>query len=217
MIPLRYREMLPPYMYEIDMVERHFMVMEQEIDEREKKIDDIGDQFILQRATWALSAWEWIYFRQESEETLEQRREGIRRKRWAKRPFKLSALRLLGAQHGKLLNVIEAFEEKEIHFEFAANSPIDVAGLFADFEYIRPVHINRSVPVAKTTTPAIVLSGQAYQYSIDFPICGFEMPQEPGTSGVLAAQSITVGAASTRARIDSPITGFELPMQGGTP
>ena len=146
MIPLRYREMLPPHMYEIDMAERHFGVMELVVDEREKSIDDLGNQFVLQRATWSLPIWEWIYFRQEQIGTLEQRRDAIRRKRWAKRPFTLSTLRLIGRKYGNLLDVQENFLKKTILFVYAVDAPLDVKSLMEDFEYIRPVHINKALP-----------------------------------------------------------------------
>jgi hypothetical protein len=217
MIPVRYREVLPPYWYENEVAGWHFGVMEEEIDLRAKKMDELVDQFLLQRATWGLDLWEWIYFRSDQLGTIEQRREAIRRKRLAKKPFKLPILRQIGLQYGKLLKVTEEFLAKEIHFEYDGSSPINVAGLFDDFEYIRPVHINRAVPVAKTATPAITLGGKGYSHSVDFPICGFEMPQELGTSGVLATQNITMAATTAYSRIDSPITGFEIPIQGGTP
>lgn len=217
MIPIRYREVLPPYWYENEVAGWHFCVMEEEVDSREKKMDDLVDQFLLKRATWGLGLWEWIYFRAEQVGTIEQRREAILRKRLAKKPFKLSILRQLGAQYGKLLDVKEDFLAKEIHFEYDTSSPISLEGLFGDFEYIRPVHINRAVPVAKASTSTITLSAKAYSHRIDFPICGLEMPTETGTSGAVAKQHITIGAATTRAGIDSPITGFEIPMQGGTP
>lgn len=217
MIPIRYREVLPPYWYENEVAGWHFGVMEEEIDLRGKKMNELVDQFLLQRATWGLGLWEWIYFRTDQIGTITQRREAIRRKRLAKKPFKLPILRQLGSQYGKLLQVKEEFLAKEIHFEYDSSSPINVAGLFDDFEYIRPVHINRAVPVAKTSTPAITFGGKGYYHALDFPICGLEMPLELGTSGVLATQNMTVTATAAHARIDSPITGFEIPMQGGTP
>ncbi|WP_226001015.1 putative phage tail protein [Paenibacillus sp. BJ-4] len=146
MIPLRYREMLPPHMYEIGMAERHFGVMELVVDDREKSIDDLGNQFVLKTATWALPIWEWIYFHQEQIGTLEQRREAIRRKRWAKRPFTLPTLRLIGGKYGNLLDVQEDFLAKQIRFVYSVNSALDVKALLADFEYIRPVHINKALP-----------------------------------------------------------------------
>ncbi|PYE49865.1 DUF2313 domain-containing protein [Paenibacillus barcinonensis] len=216
MIPVRYREVLPPYWYENEVAGWHFGVMEEEIDLRESKMEELVNQFLLQRATWGLDLWEWIYFRAEQVGSMANRREAIRRKKLAKKPFKLPILRQIGSQYGKLLQVTEEFLAKEIHFEYDSSSPINVAGLFTDFEYIRPVHINRAVPVVKTSTPAITMGGKGYSFSLDFPICGLEMPQELGTSGVLAVENITVGAATSYARIDSPITGFEIPMQGGT-
>ncbi|UOK65373.1 hypothetical protein MT997_14110 [Paenibacillus sp. OVF10] len=217
MIPVRYREVLAPYWYENEVAGWHFGVMEEEIDLRAEKMSELVNQFLLQRSTWGLDLWEWIYFRTEQVGPLANRREAIRRKRLAKKPFKLPILRQLGAQYGKLLQVKEEFLAKEIHFEYEGSSPINMAGLFTDFEYIRPVHINRAVPVAKTTTPAITMTGKGYSHSVDFPICGLEMPLELGTSGVLATQNVMVGAVTSHARIDSPITGFEIPMQGGTP
>lgn len=218
MIPVRYREVLPPFWYENEMAGWHFSVMEEEINSREKKMDDLVNQFLLQRATWGLGLWEWIYFRTEQIGTITNRREAIRRKRLAKKPFKLPILRQLGTQYGKLLQVKEEFLTKEIHFEYDTSSPINLEGLFVDFEYIRPVHINRAVPIAKAPTSTITLNARTYTYRIDFPICGFEMPMEPGTSGIMAKETITFKAATTQARIDSPITGFEIPMQqGGMP
>ncbi|WP_338542828.1 hypothetical protein [Paenibacillus tundrae] len=217
MIPVRYREVLPPYWYENEVAVWHFGVMEEEIDLREQKMNDLVNQFLLQRATWGLGIKEWIYFRAEQVGTLANRREAIRRKRLAKKPFKLPILRQIGLQYGKLLQVREEFQAKEIHFEYDSKAPINLAGLFGDFEYIRPVHINRAVPVIKTTTPAITLSGNVYCHAVDFPICGLEMPLELGRSGVLASQSITIAPTASHTRIDSPITGFEIPMQGGVP
>lgn len=217
MIPVRYREVLPPYWYENEVAGWHFGVMEEEIDLRSEKMSELVNQFLLQRSTWGLDLWEWIYFRTGQVGSLANRREAIRRKRLAKKPFKLPILWQLGTQYGKLLQVKEEFLAKEIHFEYEGSSPINMAGLFTDFEYIRPVHINRAVPVAKTTTPAITMTGKGYSHSVDFPICGLEMPLELGTSGVLATQNITVAATAAHARIDTPITGFEIPMQGGTP
>ncbi|WP_052520697.1 DUF2313 domain-containing protein [Aneurinibacillus migulanus] len=80
MIPLRYREVLPPYWYEIDMAERHFSVMEEAMNGREKITNELRDQFILQRATYALEVWEWIYFRKVQTGSFEERREAIRKK-----------------------------------------------------------------------------------------------------------------------------------------
>lgn len=149
MIPLRYREMLPPHMYEIDMAERHFGFMELVVDDREKSIDDLGNQFILQRAIWGLPIWEWIYFRLEQTGTLEQRRDAIRRKRWAKRPFNLQTLRLIGGKYGNLLDVQEDFLAKQIRFVYSVDSALDIKSLMEDFEYIRPVHINKALPSIK--------------------------------------------------------------------
>lgn len=146
MIPLRYREMLPPHMYEIDMAKRHFDVMELVVDDREKSIDDLGNQFVLKTATWSLPIWEWIYFRQEQIGTLEQRRDAIRRKRWAKRPFTLPTLRLIGNKYGKLLDIQEDFLAKQIRFVYSVESDVDIKSLMENFEYIRPVHINKALP-----------------------------------------------------------------------
>jgi len=176
MIPLKYRQALPPYWYEIDMADRHFSVMEEEMGGREKTIDDLGSQFMLQRATWALSLWEWIYFQAMQSGTDVQRREAILKKKLANKPFKLPVLRALGSQYGKLLRVSEDFIAKEILFSFSAEKPIDLKRLYEDFEYIRPVHIRRATTSIQTEIETIVISGKANYHPIDFPICGFEMP-----------------------------------------
>ncbi|GIO84522.1 hypothetical protein J25TS5_14540 [Paenibacillus faecis] len=150
MIPLRYREMLPPYMYEIDMAERHFAVMEKEIDDRGGIIDDLSNQFLLQRATWTLPLWEWMYLRQEQVGKYEPRRETVRRKKLSKLPFTLGTLRTLGARHGELVDVREDFVTRTIRFIYRIDSELDFGRLYADFEYIRPVHINKAVPAIRT-------------------------------------------------------------------
>ncbi|MDO7908419.1 hypothetical protein Q5741_18625 [Paenibacillus sp. JX-17] len=216
MIPQRYREVLPPHWYENEIAEWHFGIMEEAVDTHEAKLEELQGQFLLQRATWGISVWEWMYFHQVQSGTLEQRREAIRRKRLAKRPFTLPALRQMGAQYGKLQVVVEKFEDKEIHFEYAANAPINVNGLQTDFEYVRPVHIKQAVTVAKPITEQIAVKGSAYQHTVDYPICGLEMPQEIGVSGTLAAETMNLAGQPSYYRIDSPIAGFEIPMKEGT-
>lgn len=176
MIPLKYRKSLPPYWYEIDMADRHFSVLEEEMDGREKTIDDLGNQFMLQRATWALSVWEWIYFQAEQAGTETERREAIRKKRLASKPFKLPVLRALGSQYGKLLRVSEDFLGKEILFSFSAEKPVDLKKFYQDFEYVRPVHVRRANTTIQTDFETIVVSGKASYHPVDFPICGFEIP-----------------------------------------
>lgn len=176
MIPLKYRKSLPPYWYEIDMADRHFSVMEEEMDGRERTIDDLGNQFMLQRATWALSVWEWIYFQAEQAGTETERREAIRKKKLASKPFKLPVLRAIGEQHGELIRVSEDFMAKEILFSFSAEKPIDLKRLYEDFEYIRPVHVRRATTSIHIKAETIALRGQGNCNTVDFPICGFEVP-----------------------------------------
>lgn len=215
MIPLRYRKTLPPYWYEIDMAERHFSVMEKEMDDREKNMNGLRDQFILQRATYALEVWEWIYFRKVQTGSFAERREAIRKKRWAKRPFKLPVLRLIGSQCGRLLDVREDFLAKEVYFEYAADEGIDLKRLYEDFEYIRPVHIKRAVPVAQVESKPILVKGHSYSHAVDFPICGLETLIGTTVTGQISKQSLLVGSEEHHHSIDMPITGFEIPMGEG--
>lgn len=215
MIPLRYRKVLPPYWYEIDMAERHFSVMEKEMNDREKITNELRDQFILQRATYALEVWEWIYFRKVQSGSFAERREVIRKKRWARRPFKLPVLRLIGSQCGKLLDVREDFLSKEVYFEYVANEGIDLKRLYEDFEYIRPVHINRAVPVARVETKPILVKGTGYSHVVDFPICGLETLIDTAVTGQIFTQSLSVRNEEHHHPVDMPITGFEIPMGEG--
>ncbi|MCP1358774.1 hypothetical protein [Aneurinibacillus migulanus] len=203
MIPLRYREVLPPYWYEIDMAERHFSVMEEAMNGREKITNELRDQFILQRATYALEVWEWIYFRKVQTGSFEERREAIRKKRWAKQPFKLPVLRLMGSQSGKLLDVTEDFLKKEVLFEYAADEAINLVHLYRDFEYIRPVHVNRAVAVAKTMTTPIIVQGDARNFDVTYRRCG-----ETITEGVQDGQLARAGV-----HIFGDVYGFDVPYQ----
>lgn len=146
MIPQRYREVLPPFWYENEIAGWHFSVMEETMDSREMNMDELQNQFLLQRATWALSLWDWIYFRSEQLGTTEQRREAIRRRKWARKPFNLAVLRSLGSQHGNLIQVKEDFIGKIITFQYTLDTDANYEFIFnellTDFEYIRPVHVN---------------------------------------------------------------------------
>lgn len=203
MIPLRYREVLPPYWYEIDMAERHFSVMEEAMNGREKITNELRDQFILQRATYALEVWEWIYFRKVQTGSFEERREAIRKKRWAKQPFKLPVLRLMGSQSGKLLDVTEDFLKKEVLFEYAADEAINLIHLYRDFEYIRPVHVNRAVAVAKTMTTPIIVQGDTRNFDVTYRRCG-----ETITEGIRDGQLAQAGV-----NVLGDAYGFSVPYQ----
>lgn len=145
MIPKRYRGMLPAYWYEIDMAERHFSLMQDEMELREQKIDELSNQFILPMATWSLWIWEWIYFRRKMNGSDSYRREGIRQKRWGNSPFRIAVLRDLGNQHGKLLEIKEDFINNDIEFQFSTEESIDQESLRRNIEYIRPVHVRNLV------------------------------------------------------------------------
>jgi hypothetical protein len=75
-----------------------------------------------------------------------------------------------------LISVSEDFLAKEIHFEFSLVQPFNMAGLQADFEYVRPVHIRRAVFSSAVPTQVINIKGTGYSHGVDFPICGFEVP-----------------------------------------
>lgn len=209
MIPLRYREVLPPYWYEDPHAEQHFALMEKEIDERADQILGAADQYVLQRATLSLPVWEWMYFRKAQQGTYEQRREAIRQKRLAKRPFTLPTLRLFASKYGRLKEIQERYAEGEIDFIFEAGQAVDLDGLYQDFEYISPVHINGYMPVLRNTPEVIVIKPTAYYHAVDFPICGLEMPLDAGTSGQLVNENLIASGTGHYFGIDSPITGLE--------
>lgn len=173
MIPVRFREALPPYWYENEVAGWHFGVMEEEINLREQKMNDLVDQFILKRATWGIGIKEWVYFRAEQLGTFEQRREAIRRKRLAKKPFKLPILHSLASPHGDLIQVKEDFIGKTITFQYTLDTNVNYEviykALFTDFEYIRPVHVNKmQLETVRECNPALEISSnyKAYQYPL---------------------------------------------------
>ncbi|MEW4368638.1 putative phage tail protein [Paenibacillus kandeliae] len=209
MIPLRYREVLPPYWYEDSHAEQHFALMEKEIDERADQILGAADQYVLQRATLSLPVWEWMYFHKAQQGTYEQRREAIQQKRLAKRPFTIPTLRLLAGKYGHLVSIQERFLDKQIDFVFAAGERVDLDGLYKDFEYIRPVHINKHTPILSNPAEVVSIGIQAYYHDVDFPICGLEMSYEEGTNGQLVGATVVADASGHYFGIDSPIAGLE--------
>ncbi len=209
MIPTRYRAMLPPYWYEDQHAEQHFALAEEVMDMQADQNLNRADEYVLQRATSALDVWDWIYFRKSQPGTYAQRREAIRQKRLAKRPFTLTTLRLLASKYGLLNDIRERCAEGEIDFIFEAARAVDLNGLNQDFEYIRPVHINRHVPIIQNTPEMIQIQSKAYYHAVDFPICGLESPFEAGTSGQLVSETIMTTGTGHYFGIDSPIAGLE--------
>lgn len=209
MIPTRYRAMLPPYWYEDQHAEQHFTLAEEMMDEQADQNLSRADEYVLQRATNGLDVWDWMYFRKSQPGTYAQRREAIRQKRLAKRPFTLTTLRLLASKYGRLKDIQERYAEGEINFIFTAGEFVDLQGLSQDFEYIRPVHINGHMPILQNTAEIIQLQPQAYYHSVDFPICGLEMPLDAGTSGQLVSETIMTIGTGHYFGIDSPIAGLE--------
>lgn len=62
MIPLKYREILPPYWYENHVAMFHFEGAGNETDYQKAVIQELGKQFALPYATYSLDVWEWIFF-----------------------------------------------------------------------------------------------------------------------------------------------------------
>lgn len=172
MIPERYREVLPPYWYENEMAEHHFHLMEDVMDDHEQKIYMLRDQFILSRATFAMDIWDWIFFRKTKVGSLEERKEAIRKRMWAKLPFRIPVLRIMGELSGNLITVTEDFLAKEILFEYDSGSFVDVPRLYRDFEYKRPVHINRAMAVVKSPDNPIIVKNTVRNFDVKYKRCG---------------------------------------------
>lgn len=145
MIPLRYREKLPPYWYENKVAKTHFGATGGEIDFQSDEIHKWSAQFLLPYATWGLDYWDWIYFGEIRTGTYEERRAAIRRKNLSKARFTLRVLRELGKDAGNLFSVEEDFIKKEVWFRFYNSQQVLINQLRDDFEHLRPVHVNRAI------------------------------------------------------------------------
>ncbi|RAP28624.1 hypothetical protein C2W64_04680 [Brevibacillus laterosporus] len=143
MIPFRYRQQLPPYWYENEVAGLHFVSTGEEILFQKNKIEELGNQYLLPYAIFGLDIWDWIYFRDKRNGTVEERREAIRKKNLAKANFTLDTLYALGRMAGDVKKVTEDFTNKEIIFEFSGYRTMNLEQLAVDFEKIRPVHVRR--------------------------------------------------------------------------
>lgn len=144
MIPLKYRELLPPYWYENEVAETHFLAAGQENTFQKEKIQDVGRQFLLPQATYSLDIWDWIYFGETQVGSFEERRLNIIRKRLSSLPFTLETLRSIGKEAGDLTGIEEDFLRKEITFHFKNTRTVHVTQLLEDIEAIRPVHVKKA-------------------------------------------------------------------------
>lgn len=195
MIPLRYREQLPPYWYENQVAETHFVAAGGEFDYQKEKSKDIANQFLLPYATWGLDIWDWIYFGDNQLGSYAERRENIRKKNLAKAKFTISTLTALGNTVGKLRGIREDFANKEIVFEFDALQPVNAVQLSKDFAKIRPVHVKRSLTSAVNEAEVVVISASVRSFEVQYPICNMFYPEDD-TEGRLFSETIVLTEAA---------------------
>jgi hypothetical protein len=178
MIPLKYRQLLPPYWYENTAAFYHFSAAGEESDWQHESIKELGKQFRLAEATYGLDVWDWIYFGDKQLGTYERRREEIRKKNLAKANFTLEVLEAIGRTAGVLKRVSEHFGSKEIWFEFDAGYPVNAIQLSKDFERIRPVHVKRGLTVADQGGEQLVFSASTRTFEVGYLLCGTFYPDD---------------------------------------
>ncbi|PPA84036.1 hypothetical protein C4A75_13175 [Brevibacillus laterosporus] len=172
MIPIRYRQQLPSYWYDNEVARLHLVSTEEEILFQNNKIQELGNQYLLPYATFGLDIWDWIYFGDKRNGTVEERREEIRKKNIAKANFTLDTLYVLGRMAGDLKKVTEDFTNKEIIFEFSGYRSINLMQLAVDFEKIRPVHVLKEKIIASSYGGITFTSGPTKFYETQKRDCG---------------------------------------------
>lgn len=159
MIPVRYREMLPPYWYENEVAQYHFEGGGGEIDLKKEKTHELGRQFLLPYATYGLDVWDWLFFKDIQFGTNEERRSAIRRRNLEKSRFTLEILRAIGNEAGGLSRIDEAFSRKEIDFYYNNPGIMRTVQLLDDFAKIRPVHVKAAVVTVERDHKAGIFLG----------------------------------------------------------
>lgn len=150
--------------------------------------------------------------------TLEERRRRIIVRKWERggptntEEFEAAMSYLLKTP----VNIIPFFHDFLVIYEFQNTDKVinfDVAE-----EYIRRNklgHLAHQYQAKNKEKEAIVVSLNAYNHPIDFPICGLDVPMATSISGKIFSQSFSVYGDEYYHRVDGPITGFEITMKKG--
>ncbi|MED4749959.1 hypothetical protein [Brevibacillus choshinensis] len=144
MILERYRRMLPPYWYENEVAEYHFVGTSSVTDAFDAQRQDVLQQFSPWSATWGLDIWDWIYFGRKQGLSIEERRKNIQQKHWSYLGFTPSVLRAIGwsSSPSKRVQMIEDFNKKVIRYVYPFEDQFDIRNAIQAVEKIRPVHCN---------------------------------------------------------------------------
>lgn len=128
-----------------------------------------------------------------------------------KKAFESALTMMLGVP----TKVITHPTEQSVIYEYEETGKL--VNVAAADEYIRRnkrAHIGHTFG-SKTKGGTILLKAKAYQHSVDFPICGLEVPTTASVSGQIVSQGLSVSGTEYHHRVDAPITGFEVPMGEG--
>ncbi|MET3288375.1 UNVERIFIED_CONTAM: hypothetical protein ABID98_000945 [Brevibacillus sp. OAP136] len=172
MIPLRYRERMPPYWYENRVAAYFFEAAGGESQGQKEKILELGKQWLLPYATYSFGVWDWLFFGDNQVGTIEQRRLNIKKKLLAKAQFTKTTLMMMAQEAGKLLGIEEDYRNKEILFTFTTSEPIQLSSFLESFEKIRPVHVKRAGTVAGTSVEPIQVQTTFRTSQVDYLSCG---------------------------------------------
>ncbi|AMA74013.1 MULTISPECIES: putative phage tail protein [Aneurinibacillus] len=211
-IPLKYRQKIPPFVYEDPILAKAFEAIDEEIQLFNKKAQEIVDQYFLSTATWGLPVWEKMFGITDSSGTDEERREKIRRKYWAKRNFTLETLRLVGEQAGHLDAVKEDFMRKIVMFEFFLDKPVHLPSLYKDFEELRPVHVQGAEVILHHQPEVVLIEEYARYHHMDSYICDTFYP-EIDAEGRLYHEALDVSEQGRNHRLDFPIIDTFYPEE----
>ncbi|MGC5327114.1 hypothetical protein [Brevibacillus sp. SYSU BS000544] len=205
MIEEKYRERLPPYWYENKVAEYYFEGSGQEVFQQSEVIQDLSKQMVLPFATYSLDTWDWIFFGDTQMGNQQERRKGIQNKNLAKSSFSMETLRQMGVIAGKLDKVTENFVTREIMFEFSDIMPVYLIDLERDFERIRPVHVQGSQALIKSSGGAVIVNAYVRSFEVDYPICGTFYPED-GLEGRIYRESIALKSAARTHNVNYPLT-----------
>lgn len=161
MIPLKYRERIPPMHYEDIHAALRFQALDAELALHQSRVEDMRDQFFIHKATWGLVVWEKMFGLPIGVGTYEERRLKVYEKYYAKLPFTPAVLRSLANHVSTLKNadMEEVFDQKIIRFIFQLEDVVDVSHLYNTFMNMRRVHAH-GFSIATNADEAIEIEEQ---------------------------------------------------------
>lgn len=196
---------MPPYYRDSPQANAIIGGQASEIARRQAEMDDLVEQMIVSKATWALPIYEEIFaIKNNPSRTLQERRELILAKMRGASPTTLAVLK----------SVVNAFVANQnadvtldnphytIYAEIPAEGAVNVGNMQNAVNEIKPAHL--AFEARANISDGLILRGKEYGFDVPLPICNM-FGCDNGT-GIAIKDSMTISTNERDFIVPLPIT-----------